>query len=204
MNETLRIEKISNADTSRLFLAVLMILLFVGVLIGSLTLSHMSEENLNNMTFITQGFFKSRTEQTLLQTLWTSFSSAGGILLACFIMGFCAVSQPVELIVPIFRGIGLGTSISYLYLAFGLKGLFVTLIMILPHALISSVAILLAVRESVRMSNVFSRYGFSEKEISDRPSISLYLLKFLILFVIIALSSFLDGVLSYLFANMIL
>lgn len=204
MNETLKIEKITKPDSTKLFLAVLMILLFTGVLIGSLTLSHMNEENLNNMTFITQGFFKNRAEQTLIQTFWTSFSSAGGILAICFVLGFCAISQPAELAIPVFRGIGLGTSISYLYIAYGLKGFFVTLIMILPHAVISSVAILLAVRESIRMSNVFSIYGFSEKEISDRPSISLYLLKFLILFVIIAISSFLDGILAYLFAGMLL
>lgn len=164
MSEKLRISKEVGLDSSRTFLAVLMILLLVGVLIGSLTLSHMSEENLNNLTFITQGFFKNRTEQTLLQTLWISFSSAGGIILVCFIMGFSAVSQPVELAIPIFRGIGLGTSISYLYISCGLKGFFITAVMILPHAVISSLAILLAVRESIRMSNIFSRYGFFKKK----------------------------------------
>lgn len=196
---------LSRIPQSKKFIVFLMALVLVGVLIGTLAFCNMSTGEISDLSFITQGFIKNRAAQTFFETLSASFTSAGFLVLLCFLLGFGAISQPAELLIPIFRGIGLGTSIAYIYTSYGTRGFFITLVIIVPHAVISSVAIVIAARESMRMSNLFTGYAFtSGRETEMRTNIKLYLLKFLVLFAIIGISSFLDSILTFLFAGILL
>lgn len=197
-------QKLSSLPNTKKSLSLLMILVLFGVLIGTLVFCNMDTRDITDLSFITQGFIKNRAEQTFFQTFKASFTSAALLVLICFLLGFSAISQPAEILVAFFRGMGLGTSIAYIYASYGLRGFFITLIIILPHAVISSIVIIISVRESLRLSNLFTGYAFSfAQENEMRSSIKLYLLKFLILFVIIGISSFIDSVLTFLFAGIL-
>lgn len=184
---------------------LLMTLLLIGVLIGTLAFCNMSQDDFNNFSFITQMFIKNKTEQTFLQSLINSFSTSASLLLICFFLGFSAISQPVEITIPIFRGLGLGASIAYIYVTYGIKGFLISLLLIIPNAVISSISIIIAARESINMSNMFTFFAISNScENNMKSCIKLYLLKFLILFVIIGLSSVIDSLLAFIFAGMLL
>ena len=184
---------------------LLMTLLLIGVLIGTLAFCNMSQDDFNNFSFITQMFIKNKSEQTFLQSLINSFSTSASLLLICFFLGFSAISQPVEITIPIFRGLGLGASIAYIYITYGIKGFLISLLLIIPNAVISSISIIIAVRESIKMSNMFTFFAISNScENNMKSCIKLYLLKFLILFVIIGLSSVIDSLLAFIFAGMLL
>ncbi len=188
---------------SKASLMLLMFLVLLGVLAGTLIFCNMSGSDISDLSFITQGFIKERSEHTFIQTFLESFSSSSLLVLVCFLMGFWAIAQPFELFVPFFRGLGLGTSMSYIYTMYGIKGFFIILIMILPHAVISSVAIIFSVRESIRLSNLFAETIVNGNNSNMASCIKLYLLKFLILFVIIGLSSLLDSILTFVFAGVL-
>ena len=184
---------------------LLMTLLLIGVLIGTLAFCNMSQDDFNNFSFITQMFIKNKTEQTFLQSLINSFSTSASLLLICFFLGFSAISQPVEITIPIFRGLGLGASIAYIYVTYGIKGFLISLLLIIPNAVISSISIIIAARESIKMSNMFTFFAISNScENNMKSCIKLYLLKFVILFVIIGLSSVIDSLLAFIFAGMLL
>ena len=195
---------IPNTSNTKVFIIALMAIMLLGVLIGTLAFCNMNSNDVSNLSFITQGFIKNRAEQTFIKTIAASFSSAGVLALICFLLGFCAIAQPVELLIPLFRGLGLGTSIAYIYSCYGVRGFFITFIMIIPHAVISSIAIIIAARESIRLSNLFTSIAMSTKtDIEMRSSIKLYLLKFLILFGIIGISSLIDSILTFVFARVL-
>ena len=193
-----------NLSRTKVLVLALMGIMLLGVLIGTLTFCNMKSGDFSNLSFITQGFIKNRGEQTFIKTLLTSFYTSGLLALICFLLGFSAIAQPIEILVPLFRGIGLGTSIAYIYSCYGFKGFFIALIMIMPHAVISSIAIIIAARESMRLSNLFTNKAMSSKNEGDlRSSIKLYLLKFVILFGIIAISALIDSILTFSFAGIL-
>lgn len=195
---------IPHVTQTKAFILALMVIVLVGVLFGTLAFCNMSSNDVSNLSFITQGFIKNRAQQTFLQTLSTSFSSSGLLVLVCFLLGFCAIGQPMEILIPFFRGLGLGTSIAYIYASYGVRGFFITLIMIMPHAVISSIAIIISARESMKLSNLFTTFAWSSKNNMEmRSNIKLYLLKFLILFVIIGISSLIDSILTFVFAGIL-
>ena len=127
---------------------LLMTLLLIGVLIGTLAFCNMSQDDFNNFSFITQMFIKKKSEQTFLQSLINSFSTSASLLLICFFLGFSAISQPVEITIPIFRGLGLGASIAYIYVTYGIKGFLISLLLIIPNAVISSISIIMAKKKN--------------------------------------------------------
>lgn len=190
---------------TKAFIILLMVLMLAGVFVGALSYRQLAGTELAGLHFAAQNFISARTEQGFFQICWDSLRSSGGLLLACFLFGFCAIAQPAELLVPFFRGLGLGASIACIYAEYSVKGFFIAFILIVPNAVISSFAIVIAARESVRLSNIFSSFAFADRCDRKMPKgIQLYLLKFVVLFVIIVISSLIDSVLTVLFAKMLL
>lgn len=184
---------------------ILMILLLGGVLIGTLAFCFMKKEDITNLSFITQLFIKNKADLPFIKSLANTFFSSGIIVLLCFILGFSAITQPVELVVPVFKGLGLGASIAYIYVMYGVKGFLISFLLIMPNAVISSICIIVAVRECIKMSNKFTLYALSYAEnVEVKPEIKLYILKFVILFVVIGLSSLIDSLLAFIFAGLLL
>lgn len=183
----------------------LMVVMLLGVLIGSYLSVTIGEKSVRTLSFITQGYLKSRTEQTLPQTLLASLFSSGILVVITFTTGFSAIGQPLTVFIPFFRGLGLGFSMTHLYWSTGLKGLLICLVLILPSALISTFAIVIAARESLKLSNFFLRYALGNSSDNDSTGIiRLYLSKFMILLVICCIGALIDSVINFLFAGLLL
>lgn len=184
------------------FLLVLFLLFFFGVVYGALVISQGSRQLMDTLSFMTDNFLSLRSEQSLLQTFFRSFGMHLGMMAVLYVMGFSAISQPVSLFIPAFYGLGFGLSVGYLYSSMGAKAILVTAVIILPHAMISTVALILAVRESVRLSNLFLA-GFVPKLTGSvsLKAVKLYSVKYLILLLFMLLASFVDGIFTFLFAR---
>ena len=186
-------------------LLVLIGLTLVGVLIGSALIGGMSSETVELLSFMTDGFIKSRVEQSILSTLSSSLFTSALFLMITMLFGFSAISQPLIVFMPLFRGLGLGFSMGYLYSFYGLKGILICLVLILPNALLSSLTLVIGCREAMRLSAMFLKFAMGNPEQEAvRGAIRLYLGKFSILFAIAAVSSVIDAVLTFLFARMLI
>lgn len=193
-----RVGKMSPNDSAVLFLLILFLL---GVLIGTILYCSVDAESLYGLSRLSGSLIESRLGQTFLQTLVNSFSGAFILLLVCFILGFGAVFQPAEMLIPVFRGLGIGVSLSGMYSQFGLNGFGISLILIIPNGIISAIVLIIAVREAIRMSNSISNIVFSAKSGFEPLDYKLYFTKFVILSAILAVSSLADSLLTFLFAG---
>ncbi len=176
-------------------------LYFVGVFLGVILYSALDGENLAALNDITGSFIYGRLNHTFWETLVSSFSGAFILLLLCFWLGFSAAAQPAELLVPAFRGMGAGVSLSGMYGSFGLAGVGMSAVLIIPGAVLSAFAIIIAAREALDLSgNIFaSAFGLGAR--GESIDFRLYFTKFVILCAILAVSSLADSLATFLFAG---
>lgn len=194
-----KIGKLSYNDSSVLFL---MVLFLIGVLVGTILYCNLESESLDRLSKLSGSFIDSRLGQTFIQTFVNSFSGTFMLLLACFILGFGAVFQPLEILIPVFRGLGIGVSLSGMYSQFGVGGFCTSLVLIIPNGIISAMVLIIAVREAIRMSNSIGNAIFSRKTVYEPVDYKLYFTKFVILSAILTISSLTDSLLTFLFADL--
>lgn len=134
-----------------------------------------------------------RSTEPLWSIAGTSFRGVAILISACFLLGFSAVAQPAEALVPFFFGIGFGA------LAVGMwdiGGAALTL-SVIPGGIIAAFALSVAAREAMRMSEAVFRRTFLPDEYTPADAL-LYIKKFIIILVIGAAASAADGVFAVL------
>ena len=142
---------------------------------------------------IVGGFIHSRQNQTVFQTLFNSLASSVPLLVCTYIFGLCAVGMPMVPLVALFRGLGLGVSMGYLYSAHSLGGIMYCLLIIIPPAIISTLVIIFSGREALRFSYLlfgllFKKGGSSPNSAPDFRKYSLRFCVFLLFLVAAAIA----------------
>ncbi|WP_270739198.1 stage II sporulation protein M [Massilioclostridium coli] len=183
------------------FFQLILLLFIIGMIYGAVLAGTSSEEMLNKLSFLTQGFMDQRAEQSLVYTFLNSLGSTASLLLTLFLLGFCAIGQPFAGFVPIFRGLGLGLSMGSFYLQDGIKGVLFCLLLLLPPAAISTFALILGTRESIKFSNLFFSVLLPDKNLETKGMLKLYCTKFGVLFGILLVSALIDCICTFLFAG---
>ena len=94
----------------------------------------------------------------------------------------------------------IGFSTAFTYMAFGKSGFYITMLFIVPKILATSVIIMLAVRESLRLSNIIYGYIFRETVQENMGKyIRLYCFKFIVLILLALITASADCGINYLF-----
>ncbi|MCM1023501.1 MAG: hypothetical protein NC395_05515 [Prevotella sp.] len=182
-------------------LTVLAALYFAGVFLGVILYGTLDGERLAALNGITGSFVYGRLNHTFWETLVNSFSGAFLLLTACFWLGFSAAAQPLELLVPVFRGLGAGVSLAGMYGSFGLAGVGMSAVLIIPGAVLSAFALIIAAREALEMSGRIFSAVFGRSASGGEIDLRLYITKFAILFVILTVSSLADSLATFIFAG---
>lgn len=118
-----------------------------------------------------------------------------GVLLFC---GLSACGVPFILAVPLFFGLGLGMSESYYY-STGWHGVLLTVVVVLPSALIKAAALLLGVAESMRMSLTIGGVLTEKNSVGGLyRELRLFLLRFGLFLLLILAGGIVDTVLRML------
>lgn len=187
------------------FFILLIGIMLGGVLIGSLAYCNMNESSIGRISFVAQGFIETRTKQSMLSIFMNSFLSSSAPVLIMFVLGFCAVTQPIELLIPFFRGLGLGASLSQIYEFSGVKGFLIILLLIIPYSIINSFGLIIATREGIRYSNILAAKVFSSANCEGMKSVTkLYCEKFFVIEVIMIIAAVVDCICSFVFAGILL
>lgn len=182
-------------------LTVLTGLYFAGVFLGVILYGALDGESLAALNDITGSFISGRLNHTFWETLVNSFSGAFLLLLLCFWLGFSAAAQPIELLIPAFRGLGAGVSLSGMYGSFGFRGVGMSAVLIIPGAVLSAFALIIAAREALEMSGSVFGSSFGGRSGGEALDIRLYFTKFVILCAVLALSAVADSLATFLFAG---
>lgn len=136
-----------------------------------------------------------RSCSPLWKTAGTSFRGTAFLTVMCFLLGFSAVSQPAEAIVPFFFGIGFGALISGM---FSVGGAWLAL-SVIPGGIIAAFAVSVAAREAMRMSEAVFRRTFLPDEYTPADA-KLYIKKFIIILIIGGAASAADGASALVFS----
>lgn len=150
-----------------------------GVAIGSLPVVSTAGES---CPWVHQYFSPSLCGDTVSAIFaWTLLSSLI-FLAAAFLAGTFVFGQSVGAALLVYRGVGVGVSVSAVYAEAGLRGLPAVAVLILPFALADLLLAVIAVREVMRSSNELLRFMlYGEKRSSERSSFRLYCIKFAVL-----------------------
>ncbi len=90
-----------------------------------------------------------------------------------YFCGFFALSQPVILFIPIFRGLGIGACMGYLYAQYGGKGILYSAFVVFPGAVVGMVAMLYACREAWKYSIHCFRLLASNGQVEEKQGLSI-------------------------------
>lgn len=173
----------------------IMLLMISGVLIGTLAFSFIKTSTLSDLNLIENDYLSMRENGGYVKILYSSLLNSSTLIIVLFLLGFCAIAQPVSVLIPVYKGMGFGVTIAQIYSENGVNGFFSAIILILPCALISSYALFIAVRESLRMSNRFFSQAFLDRRCesdSINDYVKLYAVKFLVLEAVTAVSAAVD------------
>jgi hypothetical protein len=139
------------------------------------------------------GFLRSRSSLGFAETLAESFFSSAVIILLFFILGFGGVYQPISAGLLAFRGLGIGTALSFIYAGGITAQNFIAVSSVLPFISLTSFIHIIACRESMRMSTSVLRISLAAPGEYTPVCYSLYINKFIILMFAAAVVSVLDA-----------
>lgn len=164
-----------------------------GVLLGVISYCFMNDAFLKQIAIVQENFIELRNQQDFIHVLLKSFAGSTVFLGAAFVLGFSAIAQPVEILLPVIKCMGLGVTIAQVYTQNGKSGILICLIIILPCAVLSVYALLLGVREAIGLSNILLSGVLSQKQTEGLlPTVKLYATKFLVLEAVVAVSAGID------------
>ncbi len=162
-------------------LAVLLVLAAVGTVVGGTVSRDFSLKAAEYVAAL-------RSDAPLWEICGTSFRGIAGITLICFVLGFSAVAQPAEALLPFFFGMGFGSAAKGLFILCGAA----FPAAMLPGAILGALTVSLAAREAMRMSGAVFRRTFLPDEYVPADA-ALYIKKFLIILIIGAAAAAADG-----------
>lgn len=175
-------------------------LFLIGVAAGTMLTRAAGGDTIEIISRVVNGYIENRRDRTVLLNLISTASSSLIFVGVLFVCGFCAISQPVILLAPFLRGLGFGFSAASIYMQYGTSALPFVGLFIVPDMLISSVAIMLCGRESLRLSGNFWNMMWKTGDGEDYP-LRIYVGRYVAAGVLCVLSAFFAAVLYFAFAN---
>ncbi len=187
------------------FFILIIGLMISGVFIGTFAFCNMNDTVVKSLSFISQSFIETRSSENFLSVILDGFYSSTIQLSIIFLLGFCCISQPITLLFPFVKGLGLGVTLSQIYASIGYKGFFVILFLIVPFCMVTVFSLALAIQESFRMANTLAKMTFTNAISSGAKNETvIYIKKFLMLEAIMIFASLVDAIFTFVFSKILL
>lgn len=189
--------EIINQNNSLLFIAFCFLLGFlIGVLIfktQNTAEGYYSKEFINLYNKLNSGF---------LSAFLNSFLDQLPYAAAIFISGTCMVGIILVPAVVAVRAAAYGMTMAYAYFAYGLMGIVFNLLILIPSAVITAVAVILASREALGFSLSLARLAFPEtKKPRIEQDFKLYSMRQLFVLIFFVTSALVQGLMSVSFIS---
>jgi hypothetical protein len=190
-NKTTILEAV-NQNNSLIFMAFCFLLgFFAGVLIfktKNVVDGYYSKEFIKLYSELKGGFLSSVIHSFLYQLPFAA---------AIFLSGTCMVGAVLVPSVAAVRGATYGMIMAYLYFKYGLVGIVFNLLILIPSAVISAIAIILSSREALGFSLSLARLAFPEtKKPHIEQDFKLYCIRQLFVMLFFLTSALVEGLMS--------
>ncbi len=186
-------------------MSVLLVSFLVAMLYGSVLISQADESLKNKLVFLTQEYLSIRGEQSVLSTFLTSISTLSIYLVSGFLLGFFAFGQPCCIFIILFRGFGLGLSMGQIYLDYQAQGVVYCLVLIVPAAVLFTLILTAALKDSIQLSNLFLAVLFPRfgNLAAQESLLKVYTIRYLVYFLLTFLIAALESGMNFLFSGII-
>jgi hypothetical protein len=174
--------------------AVFVISLIGGAVIAAAADPSLAERIINTAA----AFLRSRSTLGFAETLAQSFFSSAVIIILFFFLGFGGIYQPFSVCLLIFRALGIGTALAFIYAGGITPQNFFAVSSVLPFIALTSFIHILACRESIRMSAAVLRVSIAAPGEYTPVSYGLYINKFILLIFCAAVVSVIDALFNVL------
>ena len=186
------------------FVCFLGLALVLGLFFGALSAADADEQMLNSLDFLFITNFKARISQSLFLTFAASLTSYFIFYIGQFLLGMCAWGTAVLPATTFLKGFGIGLCAGYLYGTYQLQGVGFYLLVMLPGAFFSSIAMLLQGKEAFSFSkSIFT--ALLPKRLKGKqsppPNFTKYLVASSYILILAALAAALDVLTSLCFSG---
>lgn len=187
------LQSLISKNSSLFFFACIFLLgIAVGALVGGFTRGTILEK----LDFLFHASFLSRSADAYSAVFISSFASSFLFVLAFLLLALSVWGFLCTPLLLFFRGFGSGLTAGYLYISFGWKGFLYYFLTILPGASLCGIALLLAAKESARVSRSI---GMQKK-----PDYTLLFNRFGVVLAMLFCSALLDMGMNFCFADFFL
>lgn len=195
---------LTKTESRKLCLLLLHLAIAVGIVAGAVIASSKKVSDMLGLWWLHQYFPPAFSGNTVLAVFRNTFLSSLLFLLIAMLLGFFAIGQPLAIFLLGYRGVGIGVSVSMMYMTSGMSSMPTLLILLLPKALALSFTASLAVRETLRLSGVQFKFLFNDDSADDNMQkvIKLYFIKFIVLTAITFVIAVLDSLMNYFFMDL--
>ena len=152
--------EIINFSKNNKYLIAMVVLLILGMVLGSLSVHEINLEVLHKIDFLFLNNFKEIIDKPGLDIFISSLSK---LFLIILLLEFSALSFWGSGLIPLiifFRGFSIGLTTGYLYLIYGLKGIAFYILIMLPGMFIALLSIILFSAEAFKFSIKFAKTLF--------------------------------------------
>lgn len=196
--------ELTKTESRRLCLFLLNAVVVMGIAIGA-AITVMHKGHATESIWLHQFIAPIYSGNTILDVFKNTFLSSAFYMLAVFLLGFLSCGQPVGIALLIYRGVGIGVSVSQMYIFYGINSLPAVLVLTLPKSLVLAFIASLGVREMLKISSIQFEFLFKDKlpEEKMQKTVKLYCIKFLVLILSVLLVSVIDAAVNYFFINLL-
>lgn len=182
-------------------IVTLVSLFLAGMIIGAVAARHIDNDINARLVTMFSDFSMLRNSQSIFETFTNSLAVNFIFLSVVFASGLCAVGIPLIAFAPLGKGIGLGMIAGYLYSTYSLSGAGYCMVILFPSAVISTAALLFGCNESFVMSFELLNMLSGKSTYQHENIFKKYCGRYLILLVLILVSSIVDTITTVLFAS---
>lgn len=183
-------------------LIAIVLLYFAGIIAGAVMYCIPLETQSGYFRGFAESFVAGREDKQFAEILVNSFCEPFAMLVICFLLGLSAAAHPAEYLVPVFHASGTGITLAGIYDIYGVDGIALSAVMIIPWTVISAFAVIIAVREALNMSTDVWSAAFGKGTISTKIDFRLYFTKYVILCAMIVLSALAESAVTVVFSDM--
>jgi uncharacterized membrane protein SpoIIM required for sporulation len=130
-----------------------------------------------------------------------AFFPVSMLICAAFILGLCAIGAPFEVLLMFVHGAWLGASMASIDIRYGVNGLGICLLFIMPQALITSLAVMVAGREGFKFSRSVFKTVFAGEQKKLIVNFRTYCFKYVVCFLFVIVASVIEATSIILFSK---
>ena len=195
-------DKTDRVKTPILLYCLIASLIICGVIWGSIISGRVGVANESSFGILLQQMLsKNAASKGFLNLFLSSFFSSSMLLCISFVLGLCAVGSPGHIAIALFKGAGIGLSMSFIYAEYGIKGFAICALFILPSAIITSLAVMIACREGIRFSFLVARAVLPSGGLPHLfNELSAYCFKYVFCFALVLVAAIIEAVSTIIFS----